>query len=88
MFRYQAVNIFGLQIVSCQTGAEHRRHKNVAKGCFNEKIMEQAWEKMCEAVETMIEEEGIADGGVLKNVKSCMMKVSKFHPSLACMLLI
>lgn len=77
MFRYQAINIFGLQIVSAQTGAEHRRHRNVAKGCFNEEIMEVGWDKMVSAYETMIKEEGLEDGGLFKNVKTCMIKVSQ-----------
>jgi cytochrome P450 len=64
MFRYQAVNIFGPQMVSCQTGPEHRRHKNVVKGCFNDKIMQEVWETMSRAVETMIYEEEVEKGGV------------------------
>lgn len=76
MFRYQAINIFGLQIVSAQTGAEHRRHKNVAKGCFNEEYMEIGWETMVKAFETMVKEEKLEDGGMWKNVKTCMIKVS------------
>ena len=75
MYRYKAINMFGLQIVSTQTGPEHRRHKNVAKGCFNESIMREAWDKMASACETMIEEEGLSHGGLMKDVKNCMIKV-------------
>jgi cytochrome P450 len=75
MYRYQAVNMFGLQIVSTQTGPEHRRHKNVAKGCFKESIMREVWDKMAEACETMIEEEHLNNGGLMQGVKQCMVKV-------------
>lgn len=76
MYRYQAINMFGLQIVSAQTGSEHRRHKNVAKGCFNESIMREVWDKMASACDTMIDEEQLEEGGVMKGVKHCMVKVS------------
>ena len=75
MFRYQAINIFGLQIVSTQTGAEHKRHKNVVKGCFNEAVMRNAWNQTVEAWKVLVKEEGLEHGGVIKDVKVAMVKV-------------
>ncbi|RSH93262.1 hypothetical protein EHS25_007616 [Saitozyma podzolica] len=63
MSRYQAINIYGLQIVSTQTGPEHRRHKNVVKGCFGEAVMQNGFEKMMRAKDTMVREERLEDGG-------------------------
>ena len=79
MFRYVAINIFGLQLVSTQTGAEHRRHKNVVKGCFNETIMEAAFSGMTDALTTMIKEEGLENGGVFEDTRAIMIKVSSRH---------
>jgi hypothetical protein len=78
MFRYVAINIFGSQIISTQTGAEHRRHKNVVKGCFNERIMETAYSGMVDALTTMIKEEGLESGGVFEDTREMMIKVSRF----------
>jgi fluoride ion exporter CrcB/FEX len=75
MFRYVAINIFGSQIISTQTGAEHRRHKNVVKGCFNETIMETAYTGMVDALTTMIKEEGLANGGLFEDTREMMIKV-------------
>lgn len=77
MFRYQAINIFGLQLVSTSNGTEHRRHKGVVKGCFNEAVMQHGWEEMSKSFEIMCKEEGIENGGVLKNVKNSMIKASR-----------
>jgi fluoride ion exporter CrcB/FEX len=75
MFRYVAINIFGSQIISTQTGAEHRRHKNVVKGCFNETIMETAYTGMVDALTTMIREEGLENGGMFEDTREMMIKV-------------
>jgi hypothetical protein len=64
MFRYVAINIFGLQLVSTQTGAEHKRHKNVVKHCF-----------MSDALTTMIKEEGLEKGGMFDDTREMMIKV-------------
>ena len=80
MFRYVAINISGLQLVSTQTGAEHRRHKNVVKGCFNETIMEAAFSGMTDALTTMIKEEGLENGGVYEDTRGIMIKVSLIRP--------
>ena len=77
MFRYVAINIFGLQLVSTQTGAEHRRHKNVVKHCFNENIMESAYTGMSDALRTMLSEEGLENGGVFEDTREMMIKVSR-----------
>ena len=71
MFRYVAINCFGDQIVSMQTGAPHSRHKGVIKGCFGENIMQGAWTKMDEAFETMVAECKVDKGGVLPNAGHC-----------------
>jgi hypothetical protein len=76
MFRYVAINIFGLQLVSTQTGAEHKRHKNVVKHCFNEKIMESAYTGMIDALNTMIREEKLENGGLLEDTRVMMIKAS------------
>jgi hypothetical protein len=76
MFRYVAINIFGLQLVSTQTGVEHRRHKIVTKHCFNEALMETSYTGMVEALNTMIKEEGIESGGVFEDTRLVMIKVS------------
>jgi cytochrome P450 len=77
MFRYQAINLFGKQIVSVQTGEEHRRHKGVVRSCFNEAVMENVFERMVEAYNVMIREETLEDGGVLKGAKEAMIKVGQ-----------
>ena len=86
MFRYVAINIFGLQLVSTQTGNDNRRHKNVVKGCFNEGIMETAYNGMIDSLRTMIKEEklemddgGLFGGGpaaVIEDTRLMMIKVS------------
>lgn len=83
MFRYVAINIFGLQLVSAQTGAEHRRLRSVVKGCFNEEIMYTTWWGMASAVQTFIIKEGLEeeDGGVIEDTREMMIKVSNSsHP--------
>jgi hypothetical protein len=79
MFRYVAINIFGSQIISTQTGAEHRRHKNVVKGCFNETIMETAYGGMVDALTTMIKEESLEFGGVFEDTREMMISFHSLH---------
>lgn len=81
MFRYVAIDIFGPQIVSMQTGAPHSRQKGVIKGCFGENIMQGAWTKMEEAFETMVKECKVADGGVLANIEDTLVIVSYWEMS-------
>ncbi|WVQ78689.1 hypothetical protein IAT38_000776 [Cryptococcus sp. DSM 104549] len=76
MFRYVAINIFGLQIVSAQTGAEHKRHKGVVKACFGENVMQSAWEKMTTVFELMMKEEGVENGGIVDDVRLTMIKLT------------
>ena len=78
MFRYVAINIFGLQLVSAQTGTEHRRLRNVVKGCFNEEIMYTAWWGMVSAVQTFIMKEGLEEenGVVIEDTRQMMIKVN------------
>lgn len=76
MFRYQAINIYGLQIVSTQTGPEHRRHKNVVKGCFGEAVMQNGFEKMMRAMDTMVREERLEDGGRIDVYQPLAVKAS------------
>ncbi|WVQ78655.1 hypothetical protein IAT38_000742 [Cryptococcus sp. DSM 104549] len=76
MFRYKAINIFGLQIVSAQTGPEHRRHKGVIKACFRENVMQSAWDHMVEMFGVMQREEGVENGGVVEHVKETMIKLT------------
>jgi cytochrome P450 len=76
MFRYQAINIYGLQIVSTQTGPEHRRHKNVVKGCFGEAVMQNGFEKMMRAMDTMVREERLENGGKIDVYQPLAVKVS------------
>ena len=76
MFRYQAINIFGLQIVSTQTGPEHKRHKAVVRGCFGEDLMAMGWDSMVQAYQTMVKEEGLINGGQIKDTKVAMIKAS------------
>ncbi|WWD05412.1 hypothetical protein V865_003489 [Kwoniella europaea PYCC6329] len=78
MFRYVAINIFGNQITSTQSGDEHHRHKKIVKPCFNENIMQTGWSKMVEAVQTMKVEESIEGGGTIRDVKDCMIKLTLF----------
>jgi cytochrome P450 len=80
MFRYVAINVFGLQLVSTQTGVEHRRHRNVVKHCFNEEIMETSHEGMVNAIATMIKEEKLQEGGVFEDTRIMMIKVSSNPP--------
>jgi hypothetical protein len=82
MFRYVAINIFGSQIISTQTGAEPRRHKNVVKGCFNETIMETAYTGMVDALTTMIKEEGLENGGMFEDTREMMIKVCPMSSTL------
>nr|ODN95640.1 hypothetical protein L204_04181 [Cryptococcus depauperatus CBS 7855] len=71
MFRYRAINIFGLVITSAQTGPEHRRHKQVVKACFSESVMKSVWENMTNAFEMMLREEGGLDfGGIVTDLKT------------------
>ena len=77
MFRYVAINCFGDQIVSMQTGAPHSRHKGVIKVCLCEDIMKGAWTKMAEAFETMVVECDVGKGGVLKNIEETLVIVSR-----------
>jgi cytochrome P450 len=76
MFRYQAINIFGLQIVSAQTGHEHRRHKSVVRGCFGESVMENGFNKILEAMDVMVREEKLENGGVVDVFQPLVIKVS------------
>ncbi|WWC96641.1 hypothetical protein V866_003513 [Kwoniella sp. B9012] len=78
MFRYVAINIFGKQIVSTQSGDEHHRHKKIVKPCFNENIMQTGWSKMVEAFQTMRSEEKIQGGGTMGDVKDCMIKLTLY----------
>lgn len=80
MFRYVAISIFGEQIVSTQTGTEHRRHKNVVKGCFGENIMVAAFDGMIEAMGTMFKELNLDNGGVFEDTRAAMNKVSRLLP--------
>ncbi|RXK36384.1 hypothetical protein M231_06350 [Tremella mesenterica] len=76
VFRYRAINIFGLQLTSTQSGPEHRRHRNVVKGCFGEEVMMTAWDKAVECLGDMYAAEGLEDGGVLDNVRLAMYKLT------------
>ncbi|KAK6907665.1 hypothetical protein I203_101663 [Kwoniella mangroviensis CBS 8507] len=78
MFRYVAINIFGKQITSTQSGDEHYRHKKIVKPCFNENIMQTGWSKMVEAFQTMKFEETIEGGGTIEDVKDCMIKLTLY----------
>ncbi|ORY34740.1 cytochrome P450 [Naematelia encephala] len=75
-FRYRALDIFGKQIVSTSSGPEHKRHKAVVRGCFGEEVMENAWNKIVDALQIMLREEGVEDGGVLKGVRDVMVKTT------------
>lgn len=77
MFRYVAINLFGLQLVSTQTGHEHRRHKNVVKGCFNENIMETAYNGMIDSINVMIKEMKLEEGGTFDDTREMMIKVGQ-----------
>jgi hypothetical protein len=75
MFRYQAINIFGTQIVSTN-GAVHKRHKGVVRACFGENVMQNTWDRMISALEVMMREEGVeGQGGIIRDVKGVMIKV-------------
>ncbi|ORX37696.1 cytochrome P450 [Kockovaella imperatae] len=76
MFRYQAINRFGRQIVSAQNGEEHKRHKGVVRACFGKEIMETGWTTMVDAYQVMCREEGLENGGILKDVKEVLAKVT------------
>ncbi|WVW80473.1 hypothetical protein I302_102455 [Kwoniella bestiolae CBS 10118] len=78
MFRYAAISIFGKQITSTQNGEEHRRHKRIVEPCLNEGIMQAGWEKMVEAYDTMKVGERIEDGGIMEDVKDCMIKLTLY----------
>lgn len=75
MFRYVAIDIFGRQIVSAQTGAEHKRHKAVVKGCFNETIMRGVWDTMLQAQETMWAALDLEEGGTWKDIEGSTVQV-------------
>ena len=47
----------------------------MVKGCFNETIMETAYTGMVQALSTMIEQEGLENGGVFEDTREMMIKV-------------
>ncbi|WWC93898.1 hypothetical protein V866_000735 [Kwoniella sp. B9012] len=74
--RYENIRQFGSNIVSAYDGEEHRRHKNAIRGCFGEEIFGKVWEKMTEQVDTMLIEEKVDEGGMVRDVAKLMIKVT------------
>ncbi|RXK36383.1 hypothetical protein M231_06349 [Tremella mesenterica] len=73
---YKQLNVFGKQLVSTQSGPEHRRHRSVVKGCFSEEVMRTVWDRSIESLDTMLSTEKVEDGGVLEHVREAMYKLT------------
>ncbi|KAJ0296905.1 hypothetical protein Brms1b_013666 [Colletotrichum noveboracense] len=57
--RYRVGNVFGLQLISAQNGAEHERHRRVVRACFSEGFMQYGWDSMAHMWRVMLREEGL-----------------------------
>ena len=73
--RAEAINAFGINIVSAESGEEWRRHRSVVRACFGEDIFENAWDQTIAAYSVMITGEHLEDGGVIKNAWRVLERV-------------
>ena len=73
---YRFIALFGNQIVSAQTGTEHRRHRGVVKGCFGEEIMKTVWANSVKIMDMMMESEGVVEGGIIPDLCDAMMRAT------------
>ncbi|OCF33565.1 hypothetical protein I316_04637 [Kwoniella heveanensis BCC8398] len=73
MRRYRSARKFGSNIIAAADGAEHKQHKAIVRGCFGEAIFQRAWEGMSDIVDLMLKEEGVVDGGILKDATFCLI---------------
>jgi cytochrome P450 len=78
-FRYRVVSGFGGNVLTSQNGPAHRRHRNIVKGCFSEGIMKASWDAADEAFDTMVQGLEVRDGGMMRDVKSAMLRVSRAY---------
>jgi hypothetical protein len=76
IWRYTAINAYGVNIVSAKTGDEWKRHRGVVRACFGEAIMENAWERTAEAFELMMDGHQLRNGGVVENLWRTMERAS------------
>ncbi|WVQ95792.1 hypothetical protein IAU59_002891 [Kwoniella sp. CBS 9459] len=76
MPRYQSARKFGNNLITAFDGPEHKHHKAIVKGCFGEAIFQKAWEGMSDIVDLMLQEEGIAEGGILQDVERATIKAT------------
>ncbi|WWC92831.1 uncharacterized protein L201_007790 [Kwoniella dendrophila CBS 6074] len=76
MPRYQSAIKFGMQIISIPDGEPHKRHKSVVRGCFGEETFRNAWEEMQSAIDLMLKEENMVDGGIMHDVGESTIKIT------------
>lgn len=57
--RYAFFNIFGYTLGTVQNGAQHKRHRDVLRPCFDENLMEKGWDGMARMWQRMIAEEDL-----------------------------
>ena len=83
-FRLKVVNTFGHNIITAANGFEHRKHRDVVRGCFSESIMRTVWDKAYDGFDIMMEGCGLTEGGTMVNVQACMTRVSCIEFSWYC----
>ena len=77
-FRARCLNLFGGHLATQQNGPDHRRHKAVVKACFGEEILRAAWDNALRAMDLMLQEEELEEGGIMADVRGAMIRVSLF----------
>ena len=76
LWLFQAVAIYGDNLVTTNFGV-WKRHRDVVKACFSERMNEAVWDCMTAAVDTMLDKCEITEGGgVLPHVRDAMTRVS------------
>jgi hypothetical protein len=56
-------------------GKDWKRHRDVVKHCFSDRVNEGVWESMEDAWRVMKSEEGVDQGGVLMNLERAVTEV-------------
>ncbi len=74
LWRYQAINIYGKNIVTV-SGDEWRRHRAVVRGSFSESVMEKGWIEMIVAYHKMLKGEALTGGGIVNDLPGAITKV-------------
>lgn len=79
--RYAFFNIFGHTLGTVQNGAEHKRHRDVLRPCFDENLMEKGWDGMASLWQRMVAEEDLTmaragDVAVLHSVSDVLYKLT------------